>query len=56
MIYALSQINLRFKSHAISLRAELRRMDCNSGLHAPDLHASSPLGIPFGIQFSDAIH
>ena len=30
--------------------------DGNSGSHAPDSHASSPLGIPFGIQMSDAIH
>jgi hypothetical protein len=28
----------------------------NSGSHAPDSHASSPLGIPSGIQMSDAIH
>ena len=30
--------------------------DENSGSHAPDSHASSPLGIPSGIQMSDAIH
>ena len=30
--------------------------DGNSGSHAPDSHASSPLGIPSGIQMSDAIH
>ena len=30
--------------------------DGNSSSHAPDSHASSPLGIPFGIQMSDAIH
>src|SRR5712691_3141597 len=28
----------------------------NSGSHAPDSHASSPLGIPSGIQMSGAIH
>src|SRR5450756_1545990 len=28
----------------------------NSGSHAPDSHAWSPLGIPSGIQMSDAIH
>jgi len=28
----------------------------NSGSHAPDSHASRPLGIPSGIQMSDAIH
>jgi hypothetical protein len=27
-----------------------------SGLHVPDSHAPSPLGIPSGIQMSDAIH
>src|SRR5664280_876397 len=30
--------------------------DGNSGSHAPDSHASSPLGIPSRIQMSDAIH
>ena len=30
--------------------------DGNSGSHAPDSHASSRLGIPSGIQMSDAIH
>ena len=30
--------------------------DGNSGSHAPDSHASSHLGIPSGIQMSDAIH
>ena len=30
--------------------------DGNSGSHAPDSHASSPLGIPSGNQVSDAIH
>ena len=30
--------------------------DGNSGSHAPDSHASSPLGIPSGIQMSDVIH
>ena len=30
--------------------------DGNSGSHAPDSHTSSPLGIPSGIQMSDAIH
>ena len=30
--------------------------DGNSGSHAPDSHAPSPLGIPTGIQMSDAIH
>src|SRR3979490_1839159 len=30
--------------------------DGNSGSHAPDLHASSPMGIPSGIKMSDAIH
>ena len=30
--------------------------DGNSGSHAPDSHASSPTGIPSGIQMSDAIH
>ena len=30
--------------------------DGNSGLHAPDSHASSQLGIPSRIQMSDAIH
>jgi hypothetical protein len=30
--------------------------DGNSGSHAPDSHASRPLGIPSGIQMSDAIH
>ena len=30
--------------------------DGNSGSHAPNSHASSPLGIPSGIQMSDAIH
>ena len=30
--------------------------DGNSGSHAPDSHASGPLGIPSGIQMSDAIH
>src|SRR5450631_4723044 len=30
--------------------------DDDTGSHAPDLHASSPLGIPSGIQMSDAIH
>jgi hypothetical protein len=28
----------------------------DSSSHAPDSHASSPLGIPSGIQMSDAIH
>jgi hypothetical protein len=28
----------------------------DSGSHAPDSHASSPLGIPSGIQMSDVIH
>ena len=30
--------------------------DGNSGSHAPNSHASGPLGIPSGIQMSDAIH
>jgi hypothetical protein len=30
--------------------------DGNSGSHAPDSHTSSPLGIPSGIQMSDAVH
>ena len=30
--------------------------DGNSGSHAPNSHASSHLGIPSGIQMSDAIH
>ena len=30
--------------------------DGNSGSHAPDSHASSQMGIPSGIQMSDAIH
>ena len=30
--------------------------DGNSGSHAPDLHVSSPAGIPYGIQMSDLIH
>src|ERR1035437_5353786 len=30
--------------------------DGNSGLHAPDSHASSQLAIPPRIQMSDAIH
>ncbi len=30
--------------------------DGNSGSHAPGPHASRPLGIPPGIQMSDAIH
>ena len=30
--------------------------DGNSGSHAPDSHASGPLGIPSGIQMSDPIH
>ena len=30
--------------------------DGNSSSHAPDSHAASPLGIPSGIQMSDAIH
>ena len=30
--------------------------DGNSGSHTPDSHASSPLGIPSGIQMSDVIH
>jgi hypothetical protein len=30
--------------------------DEDSGSHALDSHASSPLGIPSGIQMSDAIH
>ena len=30
--------------------------DGNSGSHAPDSHASSPPGIPSGIQMSDLIH
>ena len=29
--------------------------DGNSGSHAPDSHASSQMGIPSGIQMSDAI-
>ena len=32
------------------------KSDGNSGSHAPDSHASSHLGIPSGIQMSDAIH
>ena len=30
--------------------------DGNSGSHAPNSHVPSPLGIPSGIQMSDAIH
>jgi hypothetical protein len=30
--------------------------DGNFGSHAPDSHASSPRGIPSGIQMSDVIH
>jgi hypothetical protein len=30
--------------------------DGNSGSHAPESHASGSMGIPFGIQMSDAIH
>ena len=30
--------------------------DGNSGSHAPDSHATSPAGIPFGIQMLDLIH
>jgi hypothetical protein len=30
--------------------------DGNSGSHAPDSHADGLLGIPSGIQMSDAIH
>ena len=32
------------------------KSDGNSGSHAQDSHASGPLGIPSGIQMSDAIH
>src|SRR5215475_5144130 len=32
------------------------KRDGNSGSHTPDSHAPSALGIPTGIQMSDAIH
>jgi hypothetical protein len=31
-------------------------LDGNPGAHAPDSHAPTTLGIPFGIQMSDLVH
>ena len=50
------QILLAHHLKALKLPTFVRESDGNSGSHAPDSHASSPLGIPSGIQMSDAIH
>jgi hypothetical protein len=44
------------REHLQTVAISRLESDGNSDSHTPDSHASSPLGIPSGIQMSDAIH